>query len=187
MLDWNDLRYFLAVAARRKHACSRPRIAGQPDDGCAPRSPRSSRRSAFQLFEKRQAGYALTPAGQELLQQGRAGREHPRMLRRSGRGAGPARSRGTVRITTEEVYAITLLAPLLRELHEQLSRDPDRARHQPAVRDLGAGEADIALRAARRRATSGAGRPSALHRRLDALLQPRLCRAPRRARRPSPS
>jgi len=53
---------------------------------------------------------------------------------------------GTVRITTEEVYAITLIANLLPELHElhpEIRIDLDSGQ---AVRDLGAGEADIALR-----------------------------------------
>jgi DNA-binding transcriptional LysR family regulator len=51
-----------------------------------------------------------------------------------------------VKITTEEVYAITLLAPILTELHQlhpDIVIDLDTSQ---AVRDLGAGEADISLR-----------------------------------------
>ncbi len=50
-----------------------------------------------------------------------------------------------MRITTEEIFALSLLAPLLRELHE---RHPDimiELDTGQEMRDLGAGEADIAL------------------------------------------
>jgi DNA-binding transcriptional LysR family regulator len=53
---------------------------------------------------------------------------------------------GTVRVTTEEVYAITLLTPMLRELHERYPEILIEMDTAQSVRDLGAGEADIALR-----------------------------------------
>jgi DNA-binding transcriptional LysR family regulator len=65
--------------------------------------------------------------------------------------------KGTVKITTEEVYSITILAPLLRELHEhypEILIDLDASQQ---VRDLGAGEADISLRS-----TKGADQPAGL-------------------------
>ena len=64
---------------------------------------------------------------------------------------------GTVKITTEEVYRITLLAPMLRELHElhpEIMIELDTSR---IVRDLGAGEADISLRSTKDRRTQAAG------------------------------
>jgi len=97
------------------------------------------------LFEKRQAGYALTPAGEDLLERA----EQVEAAASAFAEAASAQSRdtsGTVKITTEEVYAITLLAPLLRELHEKhpdIRIDLDTSQ---SVRDLGAGEADISLR-----------------------------------------
>ena len=97
------------------------------------------------MFDKRQAGYALTPAGQDLLSRA----EQVEQAANAFTEAAGAQSRdmsGTVKITTEEVYAITLLTPILRELHEQhpdIVIDLDTSQQ---VRDLGAGEADISLR-----------------------------------------
>ena len=145
MFDWNDLRYFLAVASGGSTlAASRTLRVSQTT--VARRIAALERALGFPLFEKRQAGYALTPAGEELL--ARAGQ-----VESAANGFADAASAhgrtvsGTVKITTEEVYALTLLAPLLpalHELHPDIMIDLDTAQ---AVRDLGAGEADIALRA----------------------------------------
>ncbi len=62
-----------------------------------------------------------------------------------------------MRITTEEVYAITLLAPMLRELHEQHPEIMIELDTSQTVRDLGAGEADISLRS-----TKGGDQPAGL-------------------------
>ena len=51
-----------------------------------------------------------------------------------------------VKITTEEIYAITFLAPLLRELHDLHPDIVIELDTSQVVRDLGAGEADISLR-----------------------------------------
>ena len=60
MLDWNDLRYFLAVARGGSTLPPAGRCgSARPPSPAA--SQRSSRRSKLTLFEKRQAGYALTP------------------------------------------------------------------------------------------------------------------------------
>ena len=64
---------------------------------------------------------------------------------------------GTVKITTEEVYAMTMLAPLLRELHEQHPEILIELDTSQKVRDLGAGEADISLRS-----TQGGNQPAGL-------------------------
>ena len=85
-----------------------------------------------------------------------------------------------MQITTEEIYALTLLAPLLRELHERhpeilieldtVSRSATSARAKPTSR----------CAAAQKSNPAGLGRPQDLRRRLGALLQPRLRGAARR-------
>jgi len=55
---------------------------------------------------------------------------------------------GTVRITTQEIFAVTLLAPMLRELHERHPEILIELDDSQKFRDLGEGEADIALRSA---------------------------------------
>ena len=87
----------------------------------------------------------MTPAGEDLL--ARAEQVETAVNGFSEDAAAHSRDlSGTVRITTEEVYAITLLAPLLADLHQrhpEIRIDLDTSQ---TVRDLGAGEADISLR-----------------------------------------
>lgn len=144
MLDWNDLRYFLAVA-RDGSTLAAGRALRVSQTTVARRIAALEEALGVHLFEKRQAGYALTPVGQELL----ARAEQAEAALNGFSEAAAAQSRnvsGTVKITTEEVYAITLLAPILTELHQlhpDIVIDLDTSQ---AVRDLGAGEADISLR-----------------------------------------
>lgn len=144
MLDWNDLRYFLAVA-RGGSTLAAGRSLRVSQTTVARRITALEQSLGIPLFERRQAGYSPTPAGQELLI-----RAEQVELAANGfaeAAAGQARDlSGTVRITTEEIYAITLLAPLLPQLHElhpDIVIDLDTSQ---VVRDLGAGEADVSLR-----------------------------------------
>jgi len=144
MLDWNDLRFFLAVA-RDGSTLAAARALRVSQTTVARRIAALEEAIGFPLFEKRQAGYALTPAGNDLLARARQVEESANAFAE----AAAAQSRdvtGTVKITTEEVYAITILAPLLRELHEHYPEILIELDTSQQVRDLGAGEADISLR-----------------------------------------
>ncbi len=144
MFDWNDLRYFIAVA-RDGSTLAAARRLRTSQTTVARRIAALEGELGFPLFEKRQAGYALTPAGHELL----ARAEQVEASANGFAEAASAQSRelsGVVKVTTEEIYALALLAPLLRELHEkhpEIVIDLDTSQE---VRDLGAGEADISLR-----------------------------------------
>src|SRR5689334_3320472 len=144
MLDWNDLKYFLAVA-RNGSTLAAARRLRVSQTTVARRIAALEGAIGFPLFDKKQAGYALTPIGTELF--GRA-----EQVERSAEGfaeAAAAQSRdlsGSVKITTEEIYAITLLAPLLAELHQKHPEIRIELDTSQTVRDLGAGEADISLR-----------------------------------------
>jgi DNA-binding transcriptional LysR family regulator len=61
---------------------------------------------------------------------------------------------GTVRLTVDEIYAVALLPPILRELHDAWPGIRIELDATEAKRDLGAGEADIALRATKGSADS---------------------------------
>jgi DNA-binding transcriptional LysR family regulator len=63
-----------------------------------------------------------------------------------GAGARTRQLADTVRITTEEIYAIALLGPMLLDLHERHPEIMIEIDTSQSVRDLGAGEADVALR-----------------------------------------
>ena len=144
MLDWNDLRYFLAVAD-----CGSTLSAGRAlhvsQTTVARRIAALERALGFPLFDRRQAGYGLTSTGAELLDRARLVEASATGFAEAADAQGRAVS-GTVRLTTEEIFANTLLGPMLRDLHE---RHPDimiELDIAQGLRDLGAGEADIALR-----------------------------------------
>ena len=154
-LDWNDLRFFVAVA-REGSTLSASRALRVSQTTVARRIAALERALGFPVFEKRQAGYALTPAGQDLLAQ--AEEVEAAANRFAEAAGGQARElKGTVKITTEEVYAITLLTPLLPELHELHPEIMIELDVGSNVRDLGAGEADIALRS-----TKAASQPAGM-------------------------
>jgi DNA-binding transcriptional LysR family regulator len=146
MLDWNDVRYFLAVAdGGSTLAAGRSLRVSQTT--VARRIAAMEEALTLKLFEKRQAGYTLTRAGEELL-------ERARHIENAATGfceAAAAQARdtsGTVRITTQEIFAVSLLAPMLRELHEKHPEILIELDDSQDFRDLGEGEADIALRSA---------------------------------------
>lgn len=144
MLDWNDLRYFIAVA-RDGSTLAAARALRVSQTTVARRIAALEQAVGFPLFEKRQAGYALTPAGQELLEKA----EQVETSASAFVDAASARTRdlaGIVRITSEEIYALSLISPLLRDLHEQHPEIMVELDTTSNLRDLGEGEADIALR-----------------------------------------
>ena len=146
MLDWNDLRYFLAVA-RGGSTLAAGRALRVSQTTVARRIAALETAIGFPLFEKRQAGYTLTPAGEELVE-----RAHQVDLAATAFSEAAAAEKrdtsGTVRITTQEIFAVTLLAPILRDLHAQHPEIHIELDDSQDFRDLGEGEADIALRSA---------------------------------------
>jgi DNA-binding transcriptional LysR family regulator len=155
MLDWNDLRFFLAVA-RDGSTLAAARTLRTSQTTVARRIAAMERALGIHLFQKRQAGYVLTPDGQNLL--GHAEQVEGALKTFSDAATAHSRSvSGTVKITTEEVYAITILAPVLRELHERHPQIMIELDASQSVRDLGAGEADISLRSTKNEAQLPAG------------------------------
>jgi DNA-binding transcriptional LysR family regulator len=146
LLDWNDLRHFLAVA-RTGSTLAAGRALRVSQTTAARRVAALEAELGLVLFERRPGGYRLTPAGEALVPKAEA------VEAEAGRfgDAAAAQSRdasGTVRVTVEEIFAVTILTPILRDLHEahpgiriELDTSEDN-------RDLAGGEADIALRSA---------------------------------------
>ncbi len=145
MFDWNDLRYFLAVAesgstlaAGRKLRVSQTTVAR--------RVAALEQALGLTLFERRQAGYALTPAGEGLVEQAR-GVEAAAGAVADSASAVSREATGTVRLTSHEIHAVTILPPMLRDLHAAHPRIHIELDLSELPRDLAAGAADIALRA----------------------------------------
>ena len=153
MFDWNDLRFFVAVA-RKGSTLAAGRELRVSQTTVARRIAALERALGFPLFEKRQAGYALTPAGEDLL--GRAEEvEASAKVFANGATAYARQLSGMVRITSEEIYALSLVAPLLpdlRQRHPDILIELDTGQQ---MRDLGTGEADIALRSSSQEQPAG--------------------------------
>ena len=144
MLDWNDLRFFIAVA-RAGSTLAAGRELRTSQTTVARRIAALEEALNVHLFEKRQAGYSLTAAGEALLAQ--AEQVEASAERFAEAAASQARdAQGTVRITSEDIYTQGLIAPMLRDLHDRHPEIMIELDTGQTVRDLGAGEADIALR-----------------------------------------
>ena len=144
VLDWNDLRYFLAVA-RTGSTLAAGRDLRVSQTTAARRVAALEAALGLTLFERRQAGYSLTEAGEALLEHARGVESAAASL--ADAAGGLARDAGgVVRLTTEEIYAVTVLGPILKELGEKHSNIRIELDTSEDIRDLAAGAADIALR-----------------------------------------
>ena len=143
-MDWNDLRYLVAVA---EHGSTLK--AGQAlrvsQTTVARRIAMLEEAVGLSLFERRPAGYALTPDGEALLRHARQVAAAAAQFQTAAESRGRDLS-GVVRLTTQEIFAVTLLSPMLKELHDlhpEIVIDLDT---QQELLDLGEGQADVALR-----------------------------------------
>jgi DNA-binding transcriptional LysR family regulator len=147
MLDWNDLRYFLAVAETGS-----TRAAGQAlrvsQTTAARRIAALEEELGLTLFERRQSGYTLTPVGETLLDRARQVSDAAADFVDAAASEGREVS-GTVRLTTGDIYAMTVLAPILRRLHESYPAIRIEVDTSEDVLDLAAGAADVALRSSK--------------------------------------
>lgn len=146
MLDWNDVRYFLAVA-RHGSTLAAARTLRVSQTTAARRVAALEAELGLSLFERRPGGYRLTPVGEALLERAET-MEAAAGLFRDSAAAQSRELSGTVRLTVEEIFAVTLLAPILRDLHEAHPAIRIELDTSEEVRDLAAGAADVALRSA---------------------------------------
>ncbi|MDZ3833394.1 MAG: LysR family transcriptional regulator [Sphingopyxis sp.] len=153
MFDWNDLKSFLAVAETGSTLAAAQALRVSQTT-VARRIAALEKATGLALFERRQAGYALTPVGEAMLGSALAVRD---AADRFGEVAG-ARSRdtgGTVSLTVMEVVAVTILPPILRDLRAAHPEIHIRLDTSDESRDLAGGAADIAIRSSKQ--PSGAG------------------------------
>jgi DNA-binding transcriptional LysR family regulator len=144
MLDWNDLRYFLAVA-RTGSTLAAGKALRVSQTTAARRVAALEAELKLILFERRPGGYRLTPAGEALVAQAEALEAAAATFADSAATQSRDAS-GTVKLTVDEIYAVTLLPPILRDLHDAWPAIRIELDTTEAKRDLAAGEADVALR-----------------------------------------
>lgn len=144
MKDWDDYRYFLAVAeAGTLSAAAQVLGASQPTIGR--RIAELEKRLDSKLFHRSPSGYLLTELGQLVLERVRVIEAEAQWIERKVSYSDKA-PEGRVILTTTEDIGYFCLAPLLGEFHaEHPDIDLDLIIAYHAI-DLLAGEADIALR-----------------------------------------
>src|SRR6187551_1877351 len=105
MMDWNDLRYFLAVA-REGSTLAAGRALRVSQKTVARRLAALEQALGLPLFDRRQAGYTLTPAGEQLV--ARANQVEASAIEFEQAAASHGRDlSGIVSLTTHEIFAVT--------------------------------------------------------------------------------
>lgn len=145
-IDWDDLRYVLAVAEHRGLAAA-ARALGVNHTTLMRRIGAFEAAQGLRLFERLPTGYALTPGGEELLAAARnvSGVIAELERRLAGRDA---RLQGTLRIATTDTLAAGVLPRHLaafRALHPAIVLELSLGN---AMADLARREADVAVRPA---------------------------------------
>jgi DNA-binding transcriptional LysR family regulator len=146
--DWNDLRFFLAVA-RTGTTLGAAKVLGTNPTTCSRRVAALETSLDVKLFDRTAAGYALTHAGsalvplaEQLEARAAAFQKEAQELTRS--------ERSVIRLTTSDVLAQHIALPAIasfKSLQPDIHVVLDVERR---ILDLSAGEADIALRPARK-------------------------------------
>ncbi len=144
MLDWNDLRFFLAVARRGSLSTAAKDLhVAQSTVGRRLTSLESS--LGVRLLNRTPNGYVATLAGEDVLREAEQLEAGALALERNV-GGRDTRLAGIVRVTCVETVASQILAPCLAGLHRT---HPDlMVELIPDARELSLSmrEADIAVR-----------------------------------------
>jgi DNA-binding transcriptional LysR family regulator len=143
--DWNDVRYFLAVArdgstliASRALKVSQPTVAR--------RIAALEQALEVPLFERHQTGYRPTEQARALMAEFEAMGEAADRLQVSAR-LQSRRIAGVIRLTTNDVIANQVLAQALREFRQRYPDVRVEVTTTDRFLDLSGGEVDIAIRA----------------------------------------
>jgi DNA-binding transcriptional LysR family regulator len=144
-MDWNDLRYVLAVA-RTGSALKAADLLGVNQTTVLRRIDALETQIGADLFERRRTGHTLTTAGRRAMETAeRMDDEIQGLL--TALAAQRRTLEGLVRLTTSESLAYRLVTPCLRAFHElhpgvavELVAADERL-------DIARGDADVALRA----------------------------------------
>jgi len=144
MLDWSDLRFFLAVQRTRSHAGAARLLRVAPTT-IGRRIAALEAAVGARLFARTPDGLAATAAARTLL--ARAERMESEALEAERELAGTdARPTGTVRLTCGDGFAAYLLAPALPAFLAAYPGLTVEVRADVRALDLTRGEADVALR-----------------------------------------
>jgi DNA-binding transcriptional LysR family regulator len=121
MFDWNDLKYFLAVA-RSGSTLAAAKVLSVNQSTVHRRLDELEKRLGHQLAVRQQSGYKLTELGQDLVTYAERVEEAVQSLERH-LVASDVNLAGSIRITCPEAIGVRLLhSPLIAKFNE---RHPD--------------------------------------------------------------
>lgn len=146
-LDWDDLRYFLAIARHGRLAAA-ARALGVEHTTVGRRLNALEAAIGVPLFHRTAAGHLLTRMGERVLVEAEAMERAAQALSETSSSAAD-RIEGRVRVAMIESFAVTWLAPHLPQLrarHPLLHLEVLTAAKQL---DLSRGEAELAVRTPR--------------------------------------
>ena len=124
MFDWNDIRYFIAVAQSGSlSAAARQLRVSQPTVGRRIREFES--RLGARLFERLNQGYILTAAGNEIVNMAESMERAATEIEYKAGGEDVQLS-GTVRLTTTEGLGTCLACRKITTVQGAVSADRDR-------------------------------------------------------------
>lgn len=144
-MDWDDIRYFLAVA-RTGSTVAAARALKVNQTTVARRVAELEADLGAQIFDRSRDGYRLRPGGDLLLEAAETLEADARAFREIAAALG--RGVDVLRVTTNEPLANTILAPAIRAFRERHPGVRIELVIGPQQLDLARREADIALRAA---------------------------------------
>jgi DNA-binding transcriptional LysR family regulator len=147
MIDWNDLRHFLAVAREGTLSRAATRVRLNPTT-VGRRLTALEEEVGARLFDRTPEGYVLTGAGRDLLPRAERMEVEALALEREIQGADQKDS-GLVRVTATEMLATRFIAPRLPEFHRQHPGITLDLHCTHRIVSLGRREADVALRLSR--------------------------------------
>jgi DNA-binding transcriptional LysR family regulator len=145
VINWNDLRYLLAVA-RAGSTAAAARELRVNQSTVVRRVAALEEELGLRLFDKKRDGYRLTSEGATLIGNAEAVEASILAFSRSATSLDTGLF-GSLRVTTAEGIALRLMPPLLREFHRRHPGMQINLLIEDRFRDLGDGHADVALRA----------------------------------------
>lgn len=146
-MDWNDLRYFLAVA--RSGSLTQSSADLRVSQSTVSRRIAELEQSiGMTLFQRHQTGYFLTDEGREVLRHAELVEDSIMALQRAAEGL-DKKPAGTVRLATSENLATDLIIPALPAFRDRYPGICLEIITSTIAAELSRREADIALRVVR--------------------------------------
>ncbi len=130
MLDWDDLRFFLALS-RHGSLSAAAKVLHVSQSTVGRRLNSLEAALAVRLLNRTPDGYVPTLAGVDVREKAELLEAEAIALERDVAGR-DTRLRGLVRVTCAETLAAHILAPSFAKLHESAPRHHHRAHSQPA-------------------------------------------------------